>query len=56
MHEKTFDDAQHLFVFSRKGIRLLAERVGLELLAERDWRVGHEIVILKKEGPSPEEN
>lgn len=48
MFEKSFDDAQHLFVFTRHSIRLLAERAGLKLRSEHQWRPGHEIVVLEK--------
>jgi len=48
MFDKVFDDAQHLFIFSRDGIRLLSQRVGLTFLSEHQWRVAHEIVVLKK--------
>lgn len=53
MYERTFDDAQHLFIFSRRGIELLAERTGFSVVAEHDWRVGHEIVVLRKEMQMP---
>lgn len=48
MFEKSFDDTQHLFVFSRRSIRMLAERVGLNFRSEHQWRPGHEIVVLEK--------
>jgi 2-polyprenyl-3-methyl-5-hydroxy-6-metoxy-1,4-benzoquinol methylase len=48
MFEKSFDDAQHLFVFTRKSIRMLAKRAGLEFRSEHQWRPGHEIVVLEK--------
>lgn len=48
MFEKCFDDAQHLFLFSRTGIDLLARRSGFELMSEQSWRVAHEIVVLRK--------
>jgi SAM-dependent methyltransferase len=51
MFEKTFDDIQHLFVFSRESIGLLAERCGLKLLEVDPWRAGQEIVILEKSLP-----
>ena len=53
MFEKAFDDIQHLFVFSRKSIRLLAERAGLEFLGEDQWRVHHEIAVLRKTSDRP---
>jgi SAM-dependent methyltransferase len=48
MFEKSFDDTQHLFVFTRESISLLAERCGLKVAEVDPWRVGHEIVVLKK--------
>lgn len=48
MFEKSFDDTQHLFVFTRESIGQLAERCGLSLVEVDPWRVGQEIVILKK--------
>jgi SAM-dependent methyltransferase len=52
MFEKGFDDAQHLFVFTRRSVELLAERAGLKLIAEDPWRPAQEIVILKRP-PAP---
>jgi len=48
MCEKTFDDSQHVFILSRKGIHLLAAMTGFEVVAEDSWRVGHEIAVLRK--------
>jgi 2-polyprenyl-3-methyl-5-hydroxy-6-metoxy-1,4-benzoquinol methylase len=48
MCAKTFDDSQHVFIFSRKGRHLLAAMTGFEVLAEDSWRVGHEIAVLRE--------
>ncbi len=48
MFEKSFDDSQHLFVFSRKSIRMLAERVGLAFRSEYQLAPAQEIVVLEK--------
>jgi SAM-dependent methyltransferase len=53
MFEKSFDDAQHLFVFTRKSLRMLAERAGLTFRSEHQWRPGHEIVVLQKPAGEP---
>lgn len=48
MFEKSFDDTQHLFVFTRESLQQLAERAGLTIIAEDPWRPAQEIVVLKK--------
>lgn len=50
MFAKVFDDAQHTFAFSRRGFALLAQRAGFTLLSEHPWRLGQELVILKRDG------
>lgn len=47
MHNQVFDDLEHLFVFTRKSIEALAESSGLSLLAEDEWHLAHEIVVLR---------
>lgn len=44
-----FDDLEHLFLFTDKAVRLMAESAGLEVvsLSERLW-LHHEIAILRK--------
>jgi 2-polyprenyl-3-methyl-5-hydroxy-6-metoxy-1,4-benzoquinol methylase len=48
MFEKSFDDAQHLFVFTRESIARMGDRCGLQLVEVDSWRPGQEIVVLRK--------
>lgn len=46
MYEKTFDQNEHMYLFTPESMRRLAERTGFVLLAEEQWRIGHEVVVL----------
>jgi 2-polyprenyl-3-methyl-5-hydroxy-6-metoxy-1,4-benzoquinol methylase len=45
---QTFDDVEHLFLFSETGISRLADMADLTIVAEEQWRISHEITIFKK--------
>lgn len=49
MFDKVFDELEHLFVFSREGMRALCRSAGMTVIAEGSWRLAHEYVILRKD-------
>jgi SAM-dependent methyltransferase len=48
MFDKVFDDLEHLYIFSSESIHRLAMRCGLKVVREEEWRLAHEIVVLKR--------
>ncbi len=50
MFEKVFDDLEHQFVFVDKAIQRLTTAAGFRVLAQDQWRVAHEVVVLGRTG------
>lgn len=49
--ELSFDDVEHLFIFTDKSLRLLAERCGLEVLSlDERFCLGGELAVFRKPG------
>lgn len=48
MHHQVFDDLEHLYVFTPKSIEDLAESARFSVLAEDEWHLAHEIVVLRR--------
>ncbi len=50
MFERVFDDLEHQFIFVEKAIQRLTAAAGFRVLAQDQWRVAHEVVVLGRTG------
>lgn len=55
MFASSYNEHEHLYVFTPESLRRLAGLTGFSVMAEDKWRTGHEVVVLRTDrGRSPQ--